>query len=715
MRLFTLLLASGLIASSANVYADAPGYRYSNSMVKYESLDNTGLTPEAVRPGSFQFPRNRPQVPFGQGDAEVMAVEPTQGGRVPVRLPEEAGVARPAAAVRFGFPLPEGALGDSRYIRLLDADGEVVPAQVVTTGRWKDGSLKWVMLDAQAPVEASSALEWAVQWGQGAARVEAESALRVEQVDGLLMVTTGPLKAQINTERFNILEKVWVDRSGNGAFGAAAAAMQTGAEGVVLTRADGRVFRMAEVAPESVTVEELGPVRLAVRVSGRYAAEGETWMAYSVRLIFRAGSTVVEVEHTFIDDDITQEFVDVRSLEMPWVLPVPATRAQAVLPEGAALPVEAQKLSIFQRDDAESQWQIDNDVRLSGRSEGALRVAHGSGATGLAVKDFWQRWPKQLAVEGESLVVGLLPPQPSAAYGADLPYYLMFPFVEGNYRFKWGMAFTERLTIDFSGEGDLAALAAEANLPLVAILPAQWYEQTGAMGGIPAPVAEQFAVWDAFVSDSYAGHMELGDLQREYGYLNYGDWFGERKRNWGNNEYDLAHGFYQQFARTGRTDYYRLAQVAARHQADVDIVHAYPDAYYVGANHQHSIGHTGMWQGPNNPPQATWSHRYDSHTDATNGHTWIEGMLDAWRLGGDARVMEAALMLGEHVTWAVAPSFTRLTTHERSAGWSMAAALGLYRVLPDPAYLHAAGQIAAVAVREYDEGDRKGWSHSTLR
>ena len=30
-------------------------------------------------------------------------------------------------------------------------------------------------------------------------------------------------------------------------------------------------------------------------------------------------------------------------------------------------------------------------------------------------------------------------------------------------------------------------------------------------------------------------------------------------RNWGNNEYDLAHGFFMEFIRTGNRDYYRLA------------------------------------------------------------------------------------------------------------------------------------------------------------
>ena len=127
----------------------------------------------------------------------------------------------------------------------------------------------------------------------------------------------------------------------------------------------------------------------------------------------------------------------------------------------------------------------------------------------------------------------------------------------------------------------------------MAVLPADWYASTEAFGDVAVPKDKQFADWDAYVEQAYDKHMAQKKAAREYGYFNYGDWYGERNRNWGNNEYDLAHGFFMQFVRTGRRDYQRLALAAARHQADVDCVHAYPDPHYVGANHQHSIGHTG--------------------------------------------------------------------------------------------------------------------------
>ncbi len=114
---------------------------------------------------------------------------------------------------------------------------------------------------------------------------------------------------------------------------------------------------------------------------------------------------------------------------------------------------------------------------------------------------------------------------------------------------------------------------------------------------------------------------------------------------------------------------------------------------------------------PQSPEAATWSHAYDEHTDGTNGHTWADGMADAWCLTGDPRVAEAALELGEHLTWAIAPTFKSLGTHERSAGWSIKALMGLYRLRPDPDYLKAAGQIAAVAAKSQTLDLGGAWAH----
>jgi hypothetical protein len=225
-----------------------------------------------------------------------------------------------------------------------------------------------------------------------------------------------------------------------------------------------------------------------------------------------------------------------------------------------------------------------------------------------------------------------------------------------------------------------------------------------------APAREgRFKAWDDDVARRFADFMQRKETEREYGFFNWGDWYGERGRNWGNNEYDLPHGLFMQFARTGNRDYFRWARTAARHMADVDCVHAHPDIMHQGAMQLHSVCHTGEWSQHLAAPQ--WSYKYGYHTTAANGHTWADGMVDTWYLTGDPRVMETTIGLGEHIAYAMAPSFEHLGTHERSGGWSLCAAMAIYRATGDPVYLEAARKICEVALAEQDLDNTGAWPH----
>jgi len=433
-------------------------------------------------------------------------------------------------------------------------------------------------------------------------------------------------------------------------------------------------------------------------------------MRYVTRLTFLAGSPVVTVAHTHFDNFLETEFTDFTSLTMSVRLPSGISSVGLLTGSDQKL-LQGPALSLFQSDENHAHATLEKEGAELGRCPGSIEIQSGKGAMTAALHSFWQRWPKAITAKGNEITFGLLPSQPSPQYGADLPYHLMFPFVSGKYRMKWGMSFTEKISFDFSGKSSLAELAAEANVPVIAVVPADWYADSQALGEMAKPMGKQFAQWDDYVAQSFKLHLQRRDEQREYGFFNFGDWFGERGRNWGDNEYDRAHCFFMQFARTGDRNLYRVALDAARHQADVDTVHDYPDPYYIGGNHQHSIGHTGVWEGPADPPQATWSAPYDMHTDAQNGHTWSSGMCDAWFMSGDARVMDAALEEAEHITWAMSPAFKELGTHERSAGWSLVAIMALYRATYDTAYLEAAKRIVAVALKEENWQSGGIWPH----
>ncbi len=113
MILFRQLFISSMLgvwAFTAQAQDDA--YRFQNEWVKYESAANLGLTADKLeKTAPFAFPRPRPAIPFDIAPFSEPATEKGTGiaDRIPVTFPEEAGVGR-NANVRFGFPLPKGAI-----------------------------------------------------------------------------------------------------------------------------------------------------------------------------------------------------------------------------------------------------------------------------------------------------------------------------------------------------------------------------------------------------------------------------------------------------------------------------------------------------------------------------------------------------------------------------------------------------------------------------
>lgn len=693
---------------------NSAGYRYLKNRVAYESLDNKGTPGGSIPKTGYQPVREVPLPKFmekspvgGKGPKEVSP------SGVEVTVEEDAGIARPDAVIRFGFPLPKGEFFSVSDIAIADANGKTIPSQIQATALWPDGSFRWLAIQLRDDFKPSEVKTYQVLLGKNIEQKRmSEAGIEIVEEPHSLKVSTGVLRAVIDLQHFAGLDQVEVRHGGEWQPVARAG------DGLVIVDEEGAAYSTANGSPSSVTFEEKTAERVTIRLAGDYVSkEGKPYMSYVWRLTFHADSSRVDMVITHINTRLETEFSDFRSLDYDLRLSSPIEQVQVLTFDAESKPqiIEGHSASLRQMTDRDANLSLDGKAETGGRRlPGVVRLkTQDGGSLSLAVTDFWQRWPKGIQADGESLKLELLPPQPSPDFGKDLPYYLMYPLVDGYYRLKWGMAFTERVSLDFGGVSEVAALWAEAQQPLIAVVPVEWYAETGALIPLAVPEGAQFSLWDEYISNSLDAHLESKDQLRLYGFLNYGDWFGERGRNWGNNEYDLPHALFSQFARTGDRRFYRAALTGARHQADSDIVHAYPDPYYVGANHQHSIGHTGQWS--QNYNNATWSYTYDGHTAAGNGHTWADGMVDAWVVGVDPVVMESALKLGDHMVYAFAPKFTELGTHERSAGWSMRALMAMYRGTGDPVYLEAADRIGQVTLNAQDKEKTGVWPHELPR
>ncbi|MBR7104349.1 MAG: hypothetical protein IKC65_05350 [Lentisphaeria bacterium] len=606
--------------------------------------------------------------------------------KIPVELLEESGVGG-NLSIRFGLPLPEGAVFHTRHIRLTDKDGREIPSQTAITGFWKDKSIKWALIHFSYPLKAREKCQVFAEFGN---KVSAQkyAGLTFKEDQDKIIVDTGAITASVNKKHFNLVETITRNGKKLGGFSA---------EGVVVQDpVSGKDFTLSGGVPASFRISEKGPLRLTLRVAGKYRNGKDSFMDYVARVSFEAGSSAVDIELTHINTVLSREFTDIAKLDMIFQPEFSVTSPAVVLSSGKKLFPQKR---IFQETD--QFYTIDGSRRTAGRMTGAACLKDGDFSFGIA--HAWQRYPKALSFEKNTIRFELLPRQNGEEFNRDLPYYLVYPFCDGMYRMKWGMSFTEKIRLDFSGS---KRIGGDLTRPVIAVLPAGWYDETGVFPGLAAPGFQQI---DKKITGSFKMRLKQQHAQREYGFFNYGDSFGEKGENWTNNEYDMAHGLFLSFLRTGNRAFFRSALEASRHQADVDICHAYPDSYYVGGNLNHGAGHTGRYK--------VWSFRYGYYQSAANGHTWTWGMINAWNLIGDAVSMDAALLSGDHIALAMAPHFQlgKNPQAPRECSWAIRAVGKMYDATLDPVYLEAMKTLARKSAAKAAESDNGVWSYQNPR
>lgn len=227
----------------------------------------------------------------------------------------------------------------------------------------------------------------------------------------------------------------------------------------------------------------------------------------------------------------------------------------------------------------------------------------------VAVRDFWQQFPKSIDYQRGVLTIGLL---------QDNAEEFVYPYE--------GMSKTHEIVFSFHGaeeEQETIARCAEAlNMPLFVRTSPQWYEISQATRNLilSKRIPEDFRSYDDNYAIAFARMMDQKYNRKEYGMMNYGDFSapeyytreGQGKNIvWVNNEYDIALTLLTQFMRTGDKQYLRAGSAMAKHRRDVDTVHAGDN---LGRVHYHHVKH--------------------AESGFHAGHVWLEGLLLDYVLTG---------------------------------------------------------------------------------
>lgn len=583
-----------------------------------------------------------------------------------VNVAEDLGVKRQGWPITFGFPAPRGLLTGAGDLYLEDpVSAQKLPVQVRELSRWPDGSMRWLLLDAQLDLAPHQKRSFRVRHEKPP---EAKSALRIADNADAVEVDTGPLCFLVPKQRLALLDDIRLEGKPVGG----------GAVTSFLRVSDAP--RPATKPPKSVQVVEQGPLRARVEIRGDYA-DG---FQYIIRIDAFAGQPFVRVLHTF-EYHGDQPYTAIRQLAIDIPLELGADASYK-----AGL-VEAPPLQGAVAEAGAELVQIDNVTLRQGRESLARRgsgwvdLSDGNRGVVVAARYFWQEYPQAFSFRRSGLTY-------------DMWSRRAQPAVVG-----MGAAKTHELIIGFHGASGFPAAEMNAFIvPLIAKLDPQWVRDSDALPQAIAPangtrgflqsltkshdryrVTNDKEEWDDSVHVTCAAGARQVRRHGAYGMWNWGDWnfpgYHDSVKGcdaWGNHEYDTTQVLALGFAATEDRAFYDGMVAAARHFMDVDSIHyqrAHPD--FVGMNH------------PKNPLHFTFE-----MGGVDLGHTWNEGLLSYYYLTGDERGREAALGIADYLERRIRKGKVR--GNPRQWGWPQVALTAAYEATLDERYRRAADAYA---------------------
>lgn len=602
---------------------------------------------------------------------------------IPITLTETAGV-RYRRPVTGGVPIARG-LAPEGSVFFLTAQGKRVPLQSMVLNRWQDGSARWVLLDFLADPDPGATSVYRLGW-----HTRGKALLPTNTVD------TADLLTLTDSRTLRLADRLEVQ------------CVQTDERGECCAA------RMDEVQWE---VD--GPMRATLAIRGAFtAADGRHLGAFRLRVSVYAGTSAIRLEPMILAD--TEHGLLHRFKELALIVrPIGGWRRWR-LEEAAGWQTD-QEARLFQVDD--QQYTSPNGGGT--QAPGWVEWEDAGGHAALALRDYWQQWPKAFDVYPDAIALSLFPRFTPGTFDHMSPDHKYGYLFEGDcYRLRVGQARHWEAWIDLKTDGP--TLAQAINAPLVPVTSPKAAVAAGVWGEI-SPAGPATKAYDAWVNALFAAYQRSIEQQRDYGAMNWGDWYGERFVNWGNHEYDTPYQLLMQYARTGDLRFFYAGDTAARHMADVDVVHAVNDelsAYFrltapwsnmpsrPGLVHEHCVGHVGGFHTIEEVQEiyrtsglCEQDQGYLCLEPFNLGHVWTEGLTRHYFLTGNPWIRETVERIADHLAllteednyhWMGEAHCGRVT------GWTLLALAAAYELDWSPRYLRAMAYLVDKALADQD-------------
>jgi hypothetical protein len=595
----------------------------------------------------------------------VQEAKAQKSGKVPITVPAFPGSAE-NWPLTFGIPFPWGALDSEEHVRLVNEAGVEIPIQTKVTCRWsKKGSIRWLLVDCLVPAreqEQKFTLEYGAEVQRGAffggiksgQRPRAELAthqdtseggrrapwpssgrphdvsrtmefsdLKIEQTETNIVVDTGKACFVFAKHKTPGLCQVLLDKT--------PVFLSNPDYGAYMVDESGKKYLGSLDSNTEVAVETAGPLKACVRVSGWHVAPtGERLGKYILRYYMYAGLPYVRVYHTFIitassNADTGASKEEVRYRDIAYSLPFSTTYGFLGTPTIYPFRLgTGNSVYLVQRND--SSCRIYKDGRFDDeceKAEGWMSVGRPGGMLTVAMKDFWQNFPKEFEVTPQAALIHFWPAHNEAALhtvqntSIRNVYPLWFAHEGKLLDFKvpketldiimpdektkkeWakdnpgalvanaiGLAKTHEFLLYFHAADWERAQARTVSRLFqsnpTAVCDPQWVCASGVFGPMAPRDPQKFPAIERTIDEIIACIFRQQKLWHDHGMFNYGDAHhnlvgGERRleiyRLWRNTHQGWTRWPWMMYARSGIKEIFDWADRNARHVADIDHCH----------------------------------------------------------------------------------------------------------------------------------------------
>lgn len=306
--------------------------------------------------------------------------------------------------VTQGLPFAEGELAVGAPVCVLDASGRPVPTQSHVQATWTREKkwVKWLLIDFQVEAVPGEKPVYQLVYGGDVPSPEADAPVVVSDDGERVVLENGLVSLELMRGAADVFHAFHMFDEGHGPF----ELFMMDARG---TRYSSRTSSMGA----QVLVEEAGPLRTCVRVSGYHAGgDGLRFCPYIVRMHMFAGLSSIKVEHTYIFDQDPDAFqLTAVGMHIPFLQARHASLAGSLDHSfsAASFPVE-----IFQEDERNARVYAKGTLVSSAEKPlGWCAACDGVHTLTATLRDMWQEYPKGLRVTESGIDIMLWPDKAS--------------------------------------------------------------------------------------------------------------------------------------------------------------------------------------------------------------------------------------------------------------------------------------------------------------